>query len=71
MRALLEKPFTIYLHTDERFAASGFSPLPADEMKKNGGGWEFSVAGTGFQGTFRLELDKVPEEGQPIPFEAI
>jgi hypothetical protein len=71
VRALLEQPFTIYLHTDERFATPGFSPLASEEIKKVAGGWEFNVSETGFQGTFRLELDKVPEEGSPIPFESI
>ena len=71
VRALLEKSFAIYLHTDERFATPGFSPLDTEEIKKVAGGWEFDVVGTGFQGTLRLELDKVPEEGEPVPFESI
>jgi hypothetical protein len=65
VRGLLEKPFTMYLHADERFAMPGFQSSPADEMTKANGGWEFNVRGTGFQGTLRIELDNVPEEGQP------
>ena len=64
VRALLQKPFTMYWHTDERFATSG------QEMQKVSGGWEFAVSGTGFQGTLRIELEDVPEEGQPTPFKS-
>lgn len=71
VRALLEKPFTMYLHADERFATSGFRAAPADKMTKVTGGWEFDIGETGFQGTLRIELDKVPEEGQPTPFESL
>lgn len=69
VRALLEKPFTMYLHTDERFAKDGFQPACADEITKANGGWEFNVGEKGFEGTLRIELDKVPEEGQPVPFD--
>lgn len=68
-RALLEKPFTLYLHADERFATPGFRNVSEDEMRKASGGWEFDVGGTGFKGTLRIEIDSVPEEGQPAPFE--
>jgi hypothetical protein len=63
MRALLEKPFTMYLYADERFAGP--------PMTKVTGDWEFDIGGTGFQGTLRIELDKVPEEGRPTPFESL
>lgn len=70
VRALLQKPFTMYLHADERFATPGFRAAPAEEIKKVNGGWDFDVAGTGFKGTLRIELDDVPEEGGPTPFGA-
>ncbi|MBD1935378.1 MULTISPECIES: esterase/lipase family protein [Cyanophyceae] len=66
IRALLpteEKPYgTLYLHTDERFSADD------KPMEKKDGGWEFEIGGSGFQGTFRIEIDDVPEDGQPMPF---
>ena len=71
IRALIEKrPLELYLHTTERF------DLPDEQlnlgektkMAKVNGGWEFDVQGTGFEGTFRIEIDKVPEDGEPIPF---
>jgi PGAP1-like protein len=68
VRALLKEPFTLYSYPDERFAAPDFLPEPKDEMRKKEGGWEFDVSGTGFTGTLRVELDVVPEQGQPIPF---
>lgn len=67
VRAMLETPFTMYSYPDERFAAPGFQPKPEDAMRKVSGGWEFDVGGTGFQGTFRVEIDNVPEVGAPIP----
>jgi pimeloyl-ACP methyl ester carboxylesterase len=71
VRALLEKPFAMYLHADERFATPGFRAAATDELARVDGGWEFDVKGTGFHGTLRIELDAVPEEGQPIPFESV
>ena len=68
IRALLEKPFTMYLHTNEGFALPGFQPNTTEEMTKLNGGWEFNVHGTGFDGTLRIELETVPEEGKPVPF---
>jgi hypothetical protein len=53
---------------DERFAAPGFQSQRQDEMRKVNDGWEFDVSGTGFRGTFRVEIDNVPEEGQPVPY---
>jgi hypothetical protein len=32
-----------------------------------GAGWEFDVGGTGFKATLKIELDEVPEDGDPIP----
>jgi hypothetical protein len=68
LRAMLQAPFTLFRHTDERFAESGFVPPEDDVMQRVAGGWEFPVGGTGFTGTFRLEIDQVPEEGAPAPW---
>ena len=68
VRTLLEAPFTFFRHTDERFAEDNFQPPAEDVMTKVDGGWEFQVEGTGFIGTFRVEIDNVPKEGQPVPF---
>jgi len=66
VRALITKsPLEIYLHTNERFAQPGFEPQPEEQMKKVNDGWHFEVGGTGFKGTFCIEIDRIPEDGQP------
>ncbi len=59
----------LYLHADERFAMPDFQPNDREKMRVEDGGWLFEVAGTGFQGTFRIEIDGVPEVGEPQPFQ--
>ncbi|HEY9611796.1 hypothetical protein [Allocoleopsis sp.] len=60
VRALLKTPLELYLHTNDREGGT--------LMRKANGGWEFEVSETGFEGTFRIELDEVPEIGQPVSF---
>ncbi|MGQ4649549.1 PGAP1-like alpha/beta domain-containing protein [Lyngbya aestuarii] len=68
VRALVtKKPLEIYLHTNERFSQPGFEPQPEDKMRKVNDGWHFDVKGTGFKGTFCIEIDRIPEDGQPQP----
>ncbi len=67
VRALLPPNLGLYLHTSEEFAKPGFEPSPQNEMRQTPEGWEFDVTGTGFEGTFRIEIDYVPEEGEPVP----
>ena len=67
VRALLEHPLRLFIHTDERFAMDGYLPDSKDLMAVEDGGWEFDVNGTGFSGRFRVELDDVPEQGEPTP----
>ena len=70
IRALLTKrPLELYLYTNERFAQPDLADAE-DSIKMNeiDGGWEFEVAGTGFKGTFRIEIDAVPEVGEPQAF---
>jgi hypothetical protein len=69
VRARLEPKLQLELHTDERFARN-----PADQgfiMTRADGGWEFDVGGNGFAGRFRIELDTVPEEGEPRPLDPV
>jgi hypothetical protein len=68
IRALLPPIMKLYLHTGEEFAQEGFNPSNDREMRRTAEGWEFDVLGTGFEGTFRIEIAQVPEEGEPIPF---
>ena len=37
-------------------------------MEFKNGGWEFEVYGTGFFGTFQIEIDIVPEVGEAEKF---
>jgi pimeloyl-ACP methyl ester carboxylesterase len=73
VRALLDtRPLELYLHTGEEFAREDFDPSRPSpdfsQMVKTPQGWEFEVKGTGFAGTFRLEIDRIPETGEPVPF---
>lgn len=77
VRALLTKrPVELYLYTNERFAQPEtqtsddprLQPEPPQKMTAVDGGWEFEVGGTGFKGTFRVEIDAIPEAGKPVPF---
>jgi PGAP1-like protein len=67
----LQGGFQLYLHTGEEFAGKGYQVGQLPPMQKHSqGGWEFGVSGTGFQGTFVIEIDQVPEHGVPVPYEA-
>ncbi|NEO89547.1 MAG: hypothetical protein F6K56_04505 [Moorea sp. SIO3G5] len=69
IRVLIAKtPIELYLHTDEKFAQPDFTANPADKMKEVDGAWEFQVQDTGFEGTFQIEIDCIPEQGHPEPF---
>jgi hypothetical protein len=69
VRARLQKPVELYLHTDERFLGADVDTPQADKMRRVKGGWEFDITGTGFDGKFRIEVDLVPEDGPPAPLE--
>jgi hypothetical protein len=71
VRALLTPPLTLYLHTDESFAQPGFQPPPTTQMTRTPLGWAFEVAGTGFRGRLQIEIDEVPEDGQPAPLKLV
>lgn len=38
-----------------------------ERLQTNADGWELTVGGTGFKGTFQIELASVPEVGRPVP----
>ncbi|NEP21917.1 hypothetical protein [Moorena sp. SIO3I6] len=65
---IAKTPIELYLHTDEKFAQPDFTVNPADKMKEVDGAWEFQVQDTGFEGTFQIEIDCIPEHGHPEPF---
>ena len=68
VRAILKPTLQLYLYTGEEFA-DGDDPLKnATPMQKVDDGWEFKVIGTGFSGTYRLELGHIPEDGAAIAF---
>jgi hypothetical protein len=69
VRAIFKDGLQLFLYTGEEFAGeetdeSTKPPLPYQE-----GGWQFEVTGTGFRGTLQIELDLVPEDGEPLPLE--
>jgi len=57
----LKEPLELYCHTDERFISVGAALAEKDKMKQVDKGWEHPIEGTGFKGTFRIELENVPE----------
>ena len=66
IRALLPtatQTVALYLHTGEEFADSAFDISTLPPLENAEGGWKFDVHGTGFDGTFLIELEQVPEEG--------
>ncbi len=66
IRALLpteEHKLMLYLHTGEEFADSTFDISTMMPLENIDGGWKFEVKGTGFEGTFLVEFEDVPEEG--------
>lgn len=65
VRAILAPKLQLQLHTGEDFARD--PDASGTDMNYRGQGWEFQVEGTGFNATFYIELDAVPEEGEPTP----
>ena len=53
----------LYQHTDEQFAHPEFDLSKVKPLEAADGGWKLEVKGTGFEGTFIIELEEVPEEG--------
>ena len=65
IRALLptdNQKLQLFLHPDEQFTDNLVPMEFVDD------GWEFEVRGTGFVGTFKIEIDVVPPEGEPKKF---
>ncbi|NEO99618.1 MAG: hypothetical protein F6K58_13250 [Symploca sp. SIO2E9] len=66
VRALLtESTPELYLHNHELFALPDFQPEPQEMMRMVEDGWHFDVVGTGFKGRFSIEIERIPEYGQP------
>jgi hypothetical protein len=69
VRAILDDTLVLYRHEDEQFMRYPFVPRAGDyAMPETASGWSFPVSGTGFEGTFAMELDYVPLDGAPIPW---
>jgi hypothetical protein len=67
VRVLLDvTPPTLYVLTGEHFTNPDGTPA-GERMTATANGWEFRVQGTGFDGRFGIELDRVPETGFPVP----
>jgi PGAP1-like protein len=70
VRVLLDDPpLKLYAITGERFTENG-KPL-GDLMVTNADGWQFQAKGTGFDGTFQIELAELPETGAPRPMSPV
>ena len=65
VRAMLETPLRMLLHMDEGFVRD---PASGQPMRRQDNGWLFDVAGDGFEATFGIELEQIPETGEPSPY---
>lgn len=63
VRAIAEPNLQLYLYTGEEFSDTSDSFKNAIPMRKVGNDWEFDIEGTGFKGTYRIELESIPEAG--------
>lgn len=52
------------LHTDERFTEKDPERPEPELLNRVDGGWHFKFTGTGFDGTFRIEVEAEEEEGE-------
>jgi hypothetical protein len=69
LRAVASVPLELFLLTDERFMDKSAKPAePPKPLPPTEQGWTFEVGGTGFKGTFQVEIDDLPDEGA-IPFQ--
>ena len=64
LQAVLEPELVLYLHTDERFTEKDPARPEPEPLNLVDGGWHFNVTGTGFDGTFRIEVEAEEEEGE-------
>ena len=65
--ARMKEHLELYLYTGEEFQSLEREQdlLARTPMHEQDGGWQFNVEGTGFEGTFQIELDWVPQDGEP------
>jgi hypothetical protein len=59
VRALLKPDLRLSLYTGEEFAKD--NTQESIPMRYVVGGWEFDISGTGFEGTYRIELETITE----------
>jgi hypothetical protein len=69
VRAIFKDDLELYLYTGEEFAGEETDESVKPPLPYEDGGWRFKVEGTGFEGTLQIELDLVPEDGQPVALE--
>jgi hypothetical protein len=69
VRAIFTDRLELFLYTGEEFAGEQTDQSTMPPLPYRDGGWRFKAVGTGFEGTFQIELDAVPEDGQPVALE--
>jgi hypothetical protein len=50
----------LYLHPGEEIADPDFDLNEVTPLARADSGWKFDVVGTGFEGTFGIEIEEVP-----------
>jgi hypothetical protein len=69
VRAIFKDGLRLFLYTGEEFAGEDTDESIKPPLPHRDGGWQFEAVGTGFEGTFQIELDWVPEDGRPVALE--
>ena len=68
LRAIPGPELRLEIHTGEAFQDPRQEGSSLWEMMRAAGtGWEFDIGGTGFRATCRIDLDFIPENGEPRP----
>lgn len=62
IRYMMNDQPDIFLYTGEEFADTTDPMHGAVKMERYENGWLFGVTGTGFEGTFKIELERLDEE---------
>ncbi len=60
VRAKLQPQLELYLYNNEAFAQDA-QFVQGEKMQPVDGGWEFKIGGTGFEGTYQIELNYIDD----------
>ena len=64
LRAIVDPELELFVHTGEEFMGVDSAAHSGERAREVEGGWEFDVEGTGFFGTFRVEVEKIGPQAE-------